>query len=173
MFATRLATCKINTPKSLKFQQTTFKPKSSFRKYADIVSDKVSLTFASPFTAVFLKEPVDLVTVPSIEGEMGIAPSHVPIVAELSPGVVSVSRAGKVDKYFISSGFIKVDSLSNASISCVEVVPVADLDKAAAQRGIDLQTKLLAAAKTEDKRAQHQISIDVYQTIIRAIESGN
>ena len=43
---------------------------------------------------------VEQVNVPSTDGDFGILPSHVPVIAALKPGVVSITQGGSVINYF-------------------------------------------------------------------------
>ena len=52
------------------------------------MADKLSLEVVTPFRTV-LNEDVDSVTLPGIEGEMGILPEHVPLLTTLHAGTVS------------------------------------------------------------------------------------
>lgn len=53
-----------------------------------------------------LSRQVDLVLLPAVTGDFGAMPGHVPTVAQLRPGVVTVHKEldKTVDKYFVSSG---------------------------------------------------------------------
>ena len=68
---------------------------------------------------------------------MGVAVDHVPTVAMLGPGLVTVSDEGASDHYFVSSGIASVTEDSVLTVSAVECVPVADLDPAAVTKGIE------------------------------------
>src|SRR6058998_3357376 len=53
-------------------------------------------------------EDVDMVTLPGVEGEMGIYPSHVPLMTEVVPGEVSVRKAGRDYFLAIGEGFVEI-----------------------------------------------------------------
>ena len=52
--------------------------------------------------AVTYSEDVDMVTLPGVEGEMGIFPMHVPLMTQIVPGEVSVRKNGQ--DYFLAVG---------------------------------------------------------------------
>eukprot|EP00911_Craspedida_sp_UC1_P001380 UC1_evm1s1041 len=62
--------------------------------------EKISLTFAAPHNAFFADAEVEQVNVPSTSGDFGIMPNHVPALACLKPGVVSVFEGGNESKIF-------------------------------------------------------------------------
>ncbi len=53
-------------------------------------------------------EPVDIVTAPSVLGEMGIMPNHAPIVAVLDFGELKVRQDGAEKAFAIGGGIIEV-----------------------------------------------------------------
>lgn len=59
------------------------------------------------------------VDVPSFSGSFGILPKHVPTLAVLKPGVVSVTEdSGNVKKVFVSSGTITINDDSSVQVMC-------------------------------------------------------
>ena len=65
------------------------------------------LTFTVPDKALYEGVPVEMAILPGGDGMFGVMPNHVPTIAELKPGVVSVQEesGGPLIKYFISGGF--------------------------------------------------------------------
>src|SRR5436309_15100389 len=53
-------------------------------------------------------EDVDMVTLPAIEGEMGIFPMHVPLMTAVVPGEVSVRKDGRDYFLAIGEGFVEI-----------------------------------------------------------------
>lgn len=61
---------------------------------------------------------VKQVDVPSFSGSFGILPRHVPTLAVLKPGVVTVyENDGKVNKIFVSSGTVTINDDSSVQVS--------------------------------------------------------
>src|SRR5687767_14767772 len=52
---------------------------------------------------------VDQVTAPSVKGEVGILPDHLPLLTDMEEGAVGLFKDGKVDRYAVSGGFIEVE----------------------------------------------------------------
>lgn len=55
-----------------------------------------------------LKEEVDEIIAPTVDGEIGILPNHVPLVAQILPGELRVKKSGKTSSYAITGGYIEV-----------------------------------------------------------------
>ncbi len=68
---------------------------------------KLLLEVITP-TKVVLKEEVDEVTIPSVEGEITILPNHVGLLTKLMPGKMVIKRSGKEEDYVVFGGFLEV-----------------------------------------------------------------
>lgn len=57
---------------------------------------------------IVLKESYDSATVPTQQGEITVLPGHIPLVANLAPGMITV-RKGKEESFLaVSGGFLEV-----------------------------------------------------------------
>ena len=61
------------------------------------MAEKIQLEVVTPERRV-LAEPVDMVTVPGLGGELGILPGHTPLISQLQTGVLT----------YVSGGFVEV-----------------------------------------------------------------
>jgi len=71
------------------------------------MSDKIQLEVVTPERRV-LNEPVDMVTVPGLGGELGILPGHTPLISQLQTGVLTYVQSGKSFQLHVSGGFVEV-----------------------------------------------------------------
>jgi len=55
-----------------------------------------------------LSEAVDSVVLPGSEGELGILPSHVPLVTALKPGELTYTKEGKTQHLATGTGFVEI-----------------------------------------------------------------
>ena len=70
------------------------------------------------------------VDVPSFSGNFGILPNHVPALAVLSPGVVTVYEDdGGAKKFFVSSGSITINEDASVQILAEEAHAIDTLGK--------------------------------------------
>jgi F-type H+-transporting ATPase subunit epsilon len=53
-------------------------------------------------------EDVEMVTLPGIEGEMGVFPMHVPLMTQVKAGEVSVRKNGRDQFLAIGEGFVEI-----------------------------------------------------------------
>jgi F-type H+-transporting ATPase subunit delta len=138
------------------------------------VPDKLQFNFFVPHETVCKKEKVDLVLLPAVTGDFGAMPGHVPTVAQLRPGVITVHKEldKDVQKYFVSGGFAFIHADSSADVCAVEAVPLSDLDGDAVRAGLAEYTAKLASvqAKGDDyETAAAQVGVEVYSAMSAAL----
>jgi F-type H+-transporting ATPase subunit epsilon len=71
------------------------------------MAEKIQLEVVTPERNV-LSEPVDMVTVPGLGGELGILPGHTPLISQLQTGVLTYVQEGKSYPLHVSGGFVEV-----------------------------------------------------------------
>ncbi|XP_057365360.1 ATP synthase subunit delta, mitochondrial-like [Daphnia carinata] len=139
------------------------------RGYADAPS--MSLTFAAPSQVLYNNASVKQVDVPSFSGSFGILPAHVPTLAVLKPGVVTVyENDGAAKKFFVSSGTVTINEDSTVQLLAEEAVPVGDLDISAARELLAQSQSQLASASSDVAKAEAEISIEVSEALVKACE---
>lgn len=69
--------------------------------------DNIFLEIVTP-TGVALREQVAELTAPSVRGEFGVLPGHLPILAALCTGLVSYKQDGKENKIAVHHGFVEI-----------------------------------------------------------------
>lgn len=131
----------------------------------NVLPTKLTVNFVLPYASELSQKEVDMVIVPATTGQMGILPGHVPTIAELKPGLLSVHEGNDVKKYFISSGFAFIHPNSYADILAVEAVPLDRLDPAQVQKGLSEFTQKLSSASTDAEKAEAQIGVDVHSAL--------
>lgn len=96
---------------------------------------KLTVSLVTPRRFVANRE-VDQVTAPSVEGEVGILPQHLPLLADLHEGVVGLYKGLEVDYYAVSGGFVEVND--DVVTVLAETAEHSDeIDRKRAQRALD------------------------------------
>jgi F-type H+-transporting ATPase subunit epsilon len=72
-----------------------------------MASETIQLEIVTP-TGVALREQVTEVTAPSVDGEFGVLPGHLPILAALRTGIVSYHVNGAEEHVAVHHGFAEV-----------------------------------------------------------------
>ncbi|HWT02156.1 MAG TPA: F0F1 ATP synthase subunit epsilon [Pyrinomonadaceae bacterium] len=73
------------------------------------MAEQIQLEVVTPERRV-LSEAVDSVTVPGMNGELGILPGHTPLISQLQTGVLSYSKGGATERLHVSGGFVEVNA---------------------------------------------------------------
>ncbi len=125
-----------------------------------MADNKVEFELVSP-ERLLLSEPVDMVVVPGSEGDFGVLVQHAPMVSTLRPGVISVHNGGQVsERIFVAGGFAEVTA-ARCTVLAEQALPVADIDRPAAEQQLKDAQEDLADAKNdaERKAAEEQIAV--------------
>jgi F-type H+-transporting ATPase subunit delta len=144
------------------------------RFIARTMATEMSFTFSSPAEVIYNQaKNVKQVDVSTLSGSVGLLANHVPILAALKPGIVTVhENEGKVNKYFVSSGSVAVNPDSSIQLLAEECFALDKLDLKSAQEQLSEGQKLLSSASNERQKAEAQITIETAEAVIRAIQSG-
>lgn len=80
---------------------------TTIRRFATTESTgAMTLNFNLPQETLYAAAPVKSVTVPGAMGEYEVTADHVPIVAELKAGMLTINfEGGEAEKYFVAGGF--------------------------------------------------------------------
>ncbi|XP_078658439.1 ATP synthase F(1) complex subunit delta, mitochondrial-like [Branchiostoma floridae x Branchiostoma belcheri] len=143
------------------------------RGYADAAAPVgMSFTFGSPGAAFYnAATNVRQVDVPTFSGDIGILPSHVPTLAVLKPGRLSVYEdEGNVNHFVVSSGSVTVNEDSSVQILAEEACRLEDIDPALARSGLEKAQQQLSAASTDAERTEAQVAIEFHEQVVKAIE---
>ena len=114
---------------------------------------------------------VKQVDVPSFSGSFGILPKHVPTLAVLKPGVVTVyENDGTSKKIFVSSGTVSINEDSSVQILAEEACTLDQLDASAARDVLSKAQSDLSSASTDVAKAEAAIAVEVGEALVKAAE---
>src|SRR3954463_7109224 len=91
----------------------------------------LKLEIVTPDAKVF-SEDVDMVTLPGIEGEMGIYPNHVPLMTQIVPGEIIARKGGQDFFLAIGEGFVEVTG-DHVAILADMAIRAENIDEAKAE----------------------------------------
>ncbi len=113
-----------------------------------------------------LDQMADYVTLPAIDGELGVMSNHAPLIARLAFGEMRIQSAGKTSRYYVDGGFAQiadnvVSVLSGRAIAASDI-NVKDvqrqLDSAESQDTTDPTQEALRLRSIAQARAQLKIA---------------
>jgi len=113
--------------------------------------DTLRLEIITPQATVF-SEDVHMVTLPAIDGEMGVYPHHLRLITQLVPGEVIVTRDGQ-DRYLaVGEGLVDVAG-DRVSIVTDMAVPSDRIDEAKVE-----EARARAAARLQEKISDEEVA---------------
>jgi F-type H+-transporting ATPase subunit epsilon len=124
------------------------------------MADSVEFELVSP-ERLLLSKSVEMVVVPGSEGDFGVLPRHAPLISTIRPGIIRVYEGGQVtDQIFVAGGFAEVTG-TRCTVLAEEALPVADIDRAAVEKGmVDIRDDLQDAKNDDEREAiQHKLAV--------------
>jgi F-type H+-transporting ATPase subunit epsilon len=111
----------------------------------------LKLHIVTPEASVYSAE-VEIVTLPTIVGQIGVMPNHVRLVTELVPGEIIARRNGQSDYLAVGGGLVQV---TGESVSILTDLAVAadSIDEAKAE-----EARQRAAARLREKLSAEEIA---------------
>lgn len=92
----------------------------------------LKLEIATPEGTVY-SEDVELVTLPAVEGQMGVYPQHIRLMTKLVPGELSIRKNGQDEFLAVGEGLVDVTG-DRVSIVTDMAVPADKIDEAKAEQ---------------------------------------
>ena len=108
---------------------------------------KLVLEIITP-TKVVLKEEVDEITLPTLDGEISILPNHTNLFTKVVPGEMTIKKNNKSDLFAITGGFLEITN-NHVNILADHAIHAADIEIAKAQ---EAQERAKQAMKNKDDR---------------------
>jgi F-type H+-transporting ATPase subunit epsilon len=102
--------------------------------------------------AVVYSDDVDMVTLPCVEGQLGILPHHIRLMTQLVPGEMTVRKGGRVEFVAVGEGLVEV---TGSSVSIVTSMAIAadKIDEAAVE-----EARQRAAARLREKISSEELA---------------
>ncbi len=117
----------------------------------------LKLEIVTPEAKVY-SEDVEMVTLPGVEGEMGIYPQHVPLMTQIVPGEIVARKAGKDYFLAIGEGFVEVTG-DHVSILADMAIRAENIDEAKAEEARRRAEARLAEHLNDEEAASVQAAL--------------
>jgi F-type H+-transporting ATPase subunit epsilon len=115
------------------------------------MADTLTLELVTP-QATSLFEGVHLVTLPAVEGQIGVYPQHVHLITQMVPGEVIVTKDGADQALAVGEGLIEVTA-TRVSILTDMAIAADQIDEAKAE-----EARARAAARLQDKISDEEVA---------------
>ena len=97
------------------------------------MANTLKLEIVTP-EAVALSEDVEMVTLPGVEGELGIYPQHVPLMTQIVPGLVIAKKGAQELTIAVGEGLVEITGDRVSLLTGLAVSADADEAEAEAAR---------------------------------------
>jgi F-type H+-transporting ATPase subunit epsilon len=115
------------------------------------MANTLRLEIVTPQATVY-SEDVDMVTLPGVEGQMGILPQHVRLMTQLVPGEMIVRKNGQDRFLAVGEGLIEVTG-DRVAIVTDMAVAAENIDEAKAE-----EARQRAAARLREKLSSEEVA---------------
>jgi len=121
------------------------------------MANTLKLEIVTPEAKIY-SEDVDMVTLPGVEGEMGIYPMHVPLMTQISSGELIAKKGGQDHFIAIGEGFVEITS-SRVAVMTDMAMRADDIDEMKAEEARKRAEARLAEKLTDEESATVQAAL--------------
>jgi F-type H+-transporting ATPase subunit epsilon len=125
------------------------------------MADTLKLEIVTPLATAF-SEAVEMVTLPAIDGQMGVYPAHVRLITQIEPGEIIVQANGQERFLAVGEGLVEVTPTS-VSIVTDMAIPAEHIDEAMAE-----EARARAAARLREKISDEEVAT-VNASLVRSL----
>jgi F-type H+-transporting ATPase subunit epsilon len=125
------------------------------------MADTLKLEIVTPLEIAF-SEAVEMVTLPAIDGQMGVYPAHVRLITQIEPGEIIVQANGRERFLAVGEGLVEVTPTS-VSIVTDMAIPAENIDEARVE-----EARARAAARLREKISDEEVTT-VNASLVRSL----
>jgi F-type H+-transporting ATPase subunit epsilon len=125
------------------------------------MSATIKLEIATPEGMVYVDD-VEMVTIPGVDGQMGILPEHTRLMTYLVPGEMIIRKSGHDDFLAIGEGLVEITN-SRISIATNMAISLDQINESAAE-----EARQRAAARLREKLSSEEVA-SVNASLTRAV----
>jgi F-type H+-transporting ATPase subunit epsilon len=115
------------------------------------MADTLKLEIVTPGGVVYSKD-VHMVTLPAVDGQIGVLPHHVPVLTRVVPGEIIVRTDGQDEFIAVGGGLIEITGDLVAIVTDMAVA-AKDIDEARAE-----EARQRAAARLREKISDEEVA---------------
>jgi F-type H+-transporting ATPase subunit epsilon len=115
------------------------------------MANTIRLELVTPENVAYSAD-VEMVTLPAVEGEMGVLPQHVRLITQLVPGELTIRKDGRDEFLAVGEGLVEV---TNDRVSIVTNMAIAleKIDEKAAE-----EARQRAGARLAEKLSAEEVA---------------
>jgi len=124
------------------------------------MSNTLKLRIVTPETTY--REEVDMVTLPGVEGQMGLLPGHIRMMTQMVPGELIVRKDGRDRFLEVGEGLVEVSS-EHVDIVTDMAITAENIDEAKAE-----EARQRAAARLRERISSEEVAT-VNASLVRSL----
>ena len=125
------------------------------------MAETLRLEIITPQGTVF-SEDATMVTLPAIDGQIGVYPQHVRLITQVVPGEIIVHRGAEAHFFAVGEGLVEIDAHSVAIVTDM-AIPAERIDEARVE-----EARARAEARLRDKISDEEVA-SVNASLVRSL----
>ena len=130
----------------------------------------LTLEIVTPEGRVY-SDTIDTVVIPTLDGEIGILPGHIPLLTQIEDGELRVTKGGTVTWLAVGAGFAQIEG-DTVSVLAEQAITEAKIDEKAVEAALaraeqDLKNAPKDGDPSEMERLQHAVRFAGVQLAIK------
>ena len=129
----------------------------------------LTLEIVTPEARVY-SDTIDTVVIPTVEGEVGILPGHIPLLAQVLDGELRVTKGNSTELLVVSGGFVEVEG-DRVHVLAEHAISEEKIDEKAVEEALKRAEKELEEAKHLDpQQYEHLQNLVRYSGVQLAVK---
>ena len=129
----------------------------------------LTLEIVTPEAKVY-SDTIDSVVVPTVEGEIGVLPGHIPLLTQVEHGELRVTKGGTTQWLAVGGGFAQIDG-DRVRVLAEHAITEEKIDEHAVEAAMKRAEDELKAAKDMDpQQYEHLQSLVRYAGVQLAVK---
>jgi F-type H+-transporting ATPase subunit epsilon len=129
----------------------------------------LTLEIVTPEGRVY-NDTVDTVVIPTVEGEIGILPGHIPLLTQVADGELRVTKGAETKNLVVSGGFAEIEG-DRVKVLAEFAINEAQINEGAAEKAIQRAEEALKGKPEPDaaeiERLESLVRFSVAQLTIK------
>jgi F-type H+-transporting ATPase subunit epsilon len=124
----------------------------------------LTLEIVTPEAKVY-SDTIDSVVIPTVEGEIGVLPGHIPLITEIAHGELRVTKGATSSLLAVSGGFVQIDG-DKVRVLAEHAITEEKIDENVVEAALKRAEEELKAAKDMDpQQYEHLQSLVRYSGV--------
>jgi F-type H+-transporting ATPase subunit epsilon len=115
----------------------------------------LTLEIVTPEAKVY-SDTIDSVVIPTVEGEIGVLPGHLPLLTQVKDGELRVTKGATTELLVVSGGFAQIDG-DRVRVLAENAINEAKIDENAVEAALKRAEEQLREAKDMDPAQYEQL----------------